>query len=833
MYGSSSRFLVIILTLAVSVVAADSVPAGVPSKINYQGRLTDSVTGEPETGIHSMVFRIYDASVAGTLLWSESQALRADSAGVFSAILGSITPIDLSFDGPVWLEMEVGGETMSPRRELVSVPFAFRADLAEYSENADSLGGYGAAVFVREGETSVITSEMISDGPGSGLDADMVDGLNANAFADSGHVHDDRYYTQDSLSSPGTVNEGANPIDWTKLKNVPAGFADGADDLGGAGDGHSLDAVDGDPVNAVFVDADGQVGVGTLTPERKIHLLGDNPRVLIDASTSNPEINFRNAGDAYADMWALYKDDSTDDLRFFQAGDKITFQNVTGNVGIGTDSPGSKLDVGGEISTAAHYRIAGETVLATPGEYNTHIGVGTGAASTGHRNTFVGDLAGRDNTAGSRNVFVGHLAGLNNTTGGHNVFMGRSAGKANEDGESNTYIGTDAGSSTVDAMSNTIVGGHAGWKNDMGGFNTMIGAGAGAEATGYGNTFVGNAAGYHNEGDSNVFLGSFAGYDETGSDKLYIANGSDTSDVLIYGDFASRRVGIGVLDPSATLTLNDNIQGTTIFHPGIVIGNPGGSAQVTMGSDLLNYGTLAWSNPDGISVGSTGWVHILAGANALNCIRLTGDGDVGLGTPFPAEKLHVVGDNPRILIEAASSNPEINFKSTGDPPAEVWALYKESSNDDLYFLQDGTIRVALKNGTSAVGIGTNNVGTYELYVQGEAYATGGWTPSDLRFKEEIGGIESPLEKVLGLRGVRFKWKTEEYGDRGLPEGDHFGVIAQEAEEILPEIVKEGPDGELAVAYAEIIPVLIESVRELKTENDALKDRIAALEAILD
>jgi hypothetical protein len=209
--------------------------------------------------------------------------------------------------------------------------------------------------------------------------------------------------------------------------------------------------------------------------------------------------------------------------------------------------------------------------------------------------------------------------------------------------------------------------------------------------------------------------------------------------------------------------------------------------------------------------------------------EMDNEGRFGVGTEDPQRDIHVVSDNPRILIEAETSNPEINFKSTGDPASEVWALYKESSNDDLYFLQDGTIRVALKNGASAVGIGTNNVGSYELYVQGEAYATGGWTPSDIRLKDEIGGIENALDKVLGLRGVIFTWKTEEYGDLGFPEGEHYGVIAQDAEQVMPEIVKEGPGGELAVAYSEIIPVLIESVRELKAENDALKERIAALE----
>jgi hypothetical protein len=250
------------------------VSAGVPQKINCQGRLTDSVTGQPEVGTHNVIFRIYDDPASGALLWSESQMVQTDSVGVFSAIMGSVTPIDVALIGPVWLEVEVGGQVLLPRRELVSVPFAFRAEVAERSLDADSLGGYAAGDFVREGETSVITSEMILDGTGSGLDADMLDGVNADAFADSGHVHDDRYYRQTELNSSGSINQGSNPVDWTRLKNVPGGFADGTDDIGGVGDGHSLDAADGSPVDVIYVDNAGEVGIGTTSPASKLDVRG-------------------------------------------------------------------------------------------------------------------------------------------------------------------------------------------------------------------------------------------------------------------------------------------------------------------------------------------------------------------------------------------------------------------------------------------------------------------------------------------------------------------------------------------------------------------------------
>jgi hypothetical protein len=102
--------------------------------------------------------------------------------------------------------------------------------------------------------------------------------------------------------------------------------------------------------NQFLIRASGGVGVGTNNPRRLLHLLAANPRVLIEASSSNPEINFENSGDAGSEIWALYKDGASDDFRFFQNGaDRLTFQNATGNVGVGATDPGQKLDVNGIV----------------------------------------------------------------------------------------------------------------------------------------------------------------------------------------------------------------------------------------------------------------------------------------------------------------------------------------------------------------------------------------------------------------------------------------------------------------------------------------------------
>lgn len=131
----------------------------------------------------------------------------------------------------------------------------------------------------------------------------------------------------------------------------------------------------------------------------------------------------------------------------------------------------------------------------------------------------------------------------------------------------------------------------------------------------------------------------------------------------------------------------------------------------------------------------------------------------------------------------------------------------------------------------SICVGATNPYSYKLYVSGAAFSTGGWVqPSDLRFKENIISIESPLNKVLKMEGVSFNWRTEEIKGKGFPEGRHYGVIAQEVQKVIPEAVKQGPDGEAAVSYTEIIPILIEAVKEQQKLIESQQREIEELKA---
>lgn len=87
-----------------------------------------------------------------------------------------------------------------------------------------------------------------------------------------------------------------------------------------------------------------------------------------------------------------------------------------------------------------------------------------------------------------------------------------------------------------------------------------------------------------------------------------------------------------------------------------------------------------------------------------------------------------------------------------------------------------------------------------------------------------------LDTLLKLRGVTFDWKKPaEQGKHA--EMRQTGFIAQDVEEVFPNWVDENSDGfkSLAIQPAQVTALEVESIRSLETENDALRDRVAALE----
>jgi len=330
---------------------------------------------------------------------------------------------------------------------------------------------------------------------------------------------------------------------------TPSRTLDVAGDVNAAtyyGDGSNLTGISGTTDNDWTISGSniyhevGNVGIGTNAPQRQLHITGANPRILIEASSSSPEVNFMNTGDAGTDIWSVYKHGTTDDLRFYQGGDKMTIQNSTGNVGIGTAAPAEKLHVVGNLRSSGtiqsgssitidglNDRVTSSTDLelhvnsgralrleshatspnliggysgnsVTPGVYGATIG---GGGSSGSINSVTGDYStvagGYGNTASSDRAFIG--GGQDNTASSSFTTVG--GGWLNQ--ASMSYATVCGGQSNQATGSESFVGGGSG--NTASGFEAFVGGGSGNTAGSSG--FVGGGSGNTVSAEAGIISG--------------------------------------------------------------------------------------------------------------------------------------------------------------------------------------------------------------------------------------------------------------------------------------------------------------------------------------
>lgn len=143
--------------------------------------------------------------------------------------------------------------------------------------------------------------------------------------------------------------------------------------------------------------------------------------------------------------------------------------------------------------------------------------------------------------------------------------------------------------------------------------------------------------------------------------------------------------------------------------------------------------------------------------------------------------------------------------------------------------------------------------TFYVTGGGEVFSTNNLILSDISMKEEIETIEGPLDKVMKLRGVTFESKlgrkkelklsdfVVENGDSNLTQDlitqmnsersrKHMGVVAQEVEEVVPEVVRTTLNGTKAVAYTELVGLLIEAIKEQQSQIEELKAQVFSQES---
>jgi hypothetical protein len=140
-WRSFMRCLNLFVAVLVVFLAASISVQAIPQLMNYQGVLTDS-NGDPVTTPTDVVFAIWNDRVAGDSLWSETQLVTPDTNGLFSVLLGSVSPIpDSSLIDSAFLSLKVDTDPeMAPRTELASVAYAYRVNSLEGAKGGELIG---------------------------------------------------------------------------------------------------------------------------------------------------------------------------------------------------------------------------------------------------------------------------------------------------------------------------------------------------------------------------------------------------------------------------------------------------------------------------------------------------------------------------------------------------------------------------------------------------------------------------------------------------------------------------------------------------------------------
>jgi hypothetical protein len=135
----------------------------VPNMLNYQGYLADSADSAAVTDTLQMTFRLYNADMGGSERWSEDHTDVPVIGGLFSVLLGEVTPFPEGlFDGStLWLQTEVGAEVLSPRKPLVSMAYSVRAQTADHAAEADHAVHADTALFSQPDEDWTISGNDI------------------------------------------------------------------------------------------------------------------------------------------------------------------------------------------------------------------------------------------------------------------------------------------------------------------------------------------------------------------------------------------------------------------------------------------------------------------------------------------------------------------------------------------------------------------------------------------------------------------------------------------------------------------------------------------------
>ena len=306
--------------------------------------------------------------------------------------------------------------------------------------------------------------------------------------------------------------------------------------------------------------------------------------------------------------------------------------------------------------------------------------------------------------------------------------------------------------------------------------------------------------------------------------------------VSLLSGFCFAQTGIGTTTPATKLHVKSNgatfrLEGTD--HTYMEFYPQGSSTRfgwIGYPSTNVNDLTISSQNASGSLIFNT---------NNSERFRINSSGLVGIGNTAPISTLTVGNATGTIPGEitlypttGSFEGGQINIKKSLVGSTADWII-------DQYGTSAAEARLRIFNTTEAngiiikengfIGMGTSNP-TVRLQVAGDIIANSIAGSSDTRFKTNILPIENPLQKVLKLRGVTFDWKIKEFPNRMFSENRALGFIAQEVEQVIPEVVQteNSTEGFKSVQYDKVVALLVEAIKEQQKQIEQLQQKVKEL-----
>ena len=214
--------------------------------------------------------------------------------------------------------------------------------------------------------------------------------------------------------------------------------------------------------------------------------------------------------------------------------------------------------------------------------------------------------------------------------------------------------------------------------------------------------------------------------------------------------------------------------------------------------EILNNSGLAYVSSQGQTILEEGWIIFYKSTDSNYDFVIY---------HFDEQQWYVCeSGGPTILTAVSSGASYVNNDSTNIEVPEDAFVQSSSIVDDEYNLH-----------ISSYNPGKNA----NLYVEGDVVA---YYSSDKRLKNNILSIDNCLNKVMSLDAVSFDWNEKQ----NAYSGHDIGLLAQQVNEVAPEIVEERKDGYLALKYEKMVPLLVGAIKDQQKIIDEMREEIKEL-----